>query len=796
MLDKRPELLQDGQGAGHIFPMLNGYGIDFTATQFPNVNQVPLITPVSQIPSVYKRIGGYFTDAPEWMGSRTYWQGPWDDIPVDVMKDLDFADEYFKENFADVKGPDLRSMLADVREEMEGVDDASEKYRSDPARHKALQRDYRALIAVENVISNNAKAIKNNLLDTNIFMYDYDGDPSEIAAIHVELRGTVADVKWLGSYNALGGQLYKRAAQEAKRRGATSVEVEAKWNSDGFYRKMGLYQGETSKENPFTDSPLTKFTGKLEEDSGLLDDLNNGDYGQAVDDLAFIDIPRSEIAATRRAMREHKRGIIKHLLTFIKDPAHTNEDIKYYIDSAIIGLRGIGINWPELEVIENSVLTDTDLDENFSENDSSKSRDQAAKVLTQCFNINRLNMIGMMLHHFGIKLDKDPELHKIIDDNAPALIAWYDGMRTGAYRNGAGFASAMFEIARLVNKGYRAPWIVKYLNDHKKDSVLTLLQQIKKSDKNSKEFLKTVLPKLKKLKLGWPELDAIERSMRADRKISENFADGKGPRSSAVITSKSKIVSEDGTDDIETIIDRARHGFSRNYDVENMLNNILHAGFTINDHPELKKVINDNRPKIAKYIKDILGENDLEELNTRLRIMYRILKDVGLHLPDPIISKLLTKAIVPYKGELRELIDDGNLWFLLDMMENFIKWGIKINIVDFNDANTKTTIMKQILTSIKNDDNMYRVSQIIAHLRANGVDWPELAVIERSMRADKKISENFADGKGPGRKGDSARHGIPKGATIAQLEKAAKAPGRKGQLARWQLNMRRGKAKR
>ena len=57
------------------------------------------------------------------------------------------------------------------------------------------------------------------------------------------------------------------------------------------------------------------------------------------------------------------------------------------------------------------------------------------------------------------------------------------------------------------------------------------------------------------------------------------------------------------------------------------------------------------------------------------------------------------------------------------------------------------------------------------------------------------VSENFADGRGPGRPGDSQRHGIPKGATMAQLEKAARAPGRKGQLARWQLNMRRGKKK-
>ena len=59
----------------------------------------------------------------------------------------------------------------------------------------------------------------------------------------------------------------------------------------------------------------------------------------------------------------------------------------------------------------------------------------------------------------------------------------------------------------------------------------------------------------------------------------------------------------------------------------------------------------------------------------------------------------------------------------------------------------------------------------------------------------KPVEENFADGKGPGRPGDSQRHGIPKGATMAELEKASHSAGRKGQLARWQLNMRRGKKK-
>ena len=82
-------------------------------------------------------------------------------------------------------------------------------------------------------------------------------------------------------------------------------------------------------------------------------------------------------------------------------------------------------------------------------------------------------------------------------------------------------------------------------------------------------------------------------------------------------------------------------------------------------------------------------------------------------------------------------------------------------------------------------------------LRSMGAEDPDTYQERFAIRPKlaNAVAENFADGRGPGRPGDSQRHGIPKGATIAQLEKAAKAPGRKGQLARWQLNMRRGKAK-
>jgi hypothetical protein len=61
-----------------------------------------------------------------------------------------------------------------------------------------------------------------------------------------------------------------------------------------------------------------------------------------------------------------------------------------------------------------------------------------------------------------------------------------------------------------------------------------------------------------------------------------------------------------------------------------------------------------------------------------------------------------------------------------------------------------------------------------------------------------ELFENFADGKGPGRPGDSRRQGIPKNATMQQLGKIRSNPNssaRKKQLAHWQINMRRGRKK-
>jgi GNAT superfamily N-acetyltransferase len=67
---------------------------------------------------------------------------------------------------------------------------------------------------------------------------------------------------------------------------------------------------------------------------------------------------------------------------------------------------------------------------------------------------------------------------------------------------------------------------------------------------------------------------------------------------------------------------------------------------------------------------------------------------------------------------------------------------------------------------------------------------------DKNRGEETTVWENFADGKKPGRKGLSKRVGIPKKASLAQLQKiASSSTGERRRMAQWQLNMRRGKAK-
>ena len=93
---------KSGQGDAHIMPIVGNDAIDFTAKQF-GVNQIPFITPMSKVKQVYNKIGGYYTDAPDWVpGKTTHIIGTFNSLP---QKALGLA-----ENFADGKKPGRKGL--------------------------------------------------------------------------------------------------------------------------------------------------------------------------------------------------------------------------------------------------------------------------------------------------------------------------------------------------------------------------------------------------------------------------------------------------------------------------------------------------------------------------------------------------------------------------------------------------------------------------------------------------------------------------------------------------------------
>jgi hypothetical protein len=107
-------------------------------------------------------------------------------------------------------------------------------------------------------------------------------------------------------------------------------------------------------------------------------------------------------------------------------------------------------------------------------------------------------------------------------------------------------------------------------------------------------------------------------------------------------------------------------------------------------------------------------------------------------------------------------------------------------------------VYRRYINSVKKSEGLDEIDYHSKLSRGHKPDYYQLGTSEFKpfdKSRDEEVEENFADGKKPGRKGISKRVGIPKKPTLTQLAKLAKAKGEKGRMARWQLNMRRGRKK-
>ena len=149
------------------------------------------------------------------------------------------------------------------------------------------------------------------------------------------------------------------------------------------------------------------------------------------------------------------------------------------------------------------------------------------------------------------------------------------------------------------------------------------------------------------------------------------------------------------------------------------------------------------------------------------------------NLGDPVYANLQRVALLAMQGRQQEAA--GRLQTVIKLASP----AIQKKITDAVNNIKPVTINGRVADSSTLDKSKQHNDWIINTF----IPWVQ------SLLGQQGMAENFHDGKHPEDKGDSVRHGIPKKATMAELEKASHAKGRKGQLARWQLNMRRGHKK-
>lgn len=143
----------------------------------------------------------------------------------------------------------LSDYILDIEKEQNKIEDKS----TTEERAKSLEKTYRALEAIKYVLKNNENALENEkLMDESIFLYEIDKD-QVFAALHGIITDDTLEIKWVGSIaKGYGRKLVDRVRQICKQQGIKKIKLTSKWESEGFYDKVGF------KKTPKQENPLTR----------------------------------------------------------------------------------------------------------------------------------------------------------------------------------------------------------------------------------------------------------------------------------------------------------------------------------------------------------------------------------------------------------------------------------------------------------------------------------------------------------------------------------------------------------
>ena len=141
---------------------------------------------------------------------------------------------------------------------------------------------------------------------------------------------------------------------------------------------------------------------------------------------------------------------------------------------------------------------------------------------------------------------------------------------------------------------------------------------------------------------------------------------------------------------------------------------------------------------------------------------------------------LVASLVQELTSDPEEIKKVGKAAYLAHKMAAMSSYALVIKLADRLDNVKDITTAKTPEWRTKYKAETEHILDYIEKNRAlSGTHQKLIELIRNKLQELQSVDKNFDDGKNPGRKGLSQRMGIPKHATISQLEKHAKAPAKK-----------------
>ena len=206
-------------------------------------------------------------------------------------------------------------------------------------------------------------------------------------------------------------------------------------------------------------------------------------------------------------LEPYKHSLIKGLLAEFKELGGDDED--GMIGDAISGLKEMGVDWPELDIIQRSLTATSSIDlEEDEASDKPSWHMDIADALTQGNIYKALNIIRM----HELEIEEYPMLDPLLDSFKWVFIRHLDRSLKDEFD---GFDETVRLLKQIRKVGVKWPEMDTFWDDHKPAVMKQLFRQITSNDEHAGYYTWEELNILKAAGVKWPELDIVLKSALA-----------------------------------------------------------------------------------------------------------------------------------------------------------------------------------------------------------------------------------------------------------------------------------------